>query len=85
MNTRTLFLAWQGRKTREWFPVLDADVSFRYTGGANRADKEAGFPRLIEFPDLYKAYRSPELFPVFQNRVMNRSRPDFAAYLRNLK
>ena len=91
MNTRTLFLAWQGRKTREWFPVgrLDADVSapsfcFRYTGGANRADKEAGFPRLIEFPDLYKAYRSPELFPVFQNRVMNRSRPDFAAYLRNL-
>ena len=91
MNTRTLFLAWQGRKTREWFPVgrLDADVSapsfcFRYTGGANRADKEAGFPRLIEFPDLYKAYRSPELFPVFQNRVMNRARPDFADYLRYL-
>ena len=46
--------------------------------------KEAGFPLLIEFPDLHKAYRSPELFPVFQNRVMNRARPDFADYLRQL-
>lgn len=91
MNPRSLFLAWQDKESRQWFPVgrLDADVSapsfcFRYTGGANRAEKEAGFPLLIEFPDLHQAYRSPELFPVFQNRVMNRSRPDFADYLRQL-
>ena len=91
MQTRTVFLAWQDKKSRQWFPVgrLDADVSalsfcFRYTGGANRAGKEAGFPLLIGFPDLHKAYRSPELFPVFQNRVMNRTRPDFADYLRQL-
>ena len=91
MNPRTLFLAWQDNESRQWFPVgrLDADVSgpsycFRYTGGANRAKQETGFPLLIEFPDLYKAYRSPELFPVFQNRIMNRSRPDFVDYLRQL-
>ena len=91
MNSRTLFLAWQDKETRQWFPVgrLDADVSvpsycFRYTGGANRAKREASFPLLIEFPDLQKVYPSPELFPVFQNRVMNRSRPDFADYLRCL-
>ena len=92
MNTRTLFLAWQDKaQTRQWFPVgrLDVDTeepcySFRYTGGAEQAMKKAGFPLLIEFPDLRKAYRSPELFPVFQNRVMNRARPDFADYLRYL-
>ena len=91
MNAKTLFLAWQDENSRRWYPVgrLDADVSissycFRYTGGANRAEQEAGFPLLIEFPDLRRAYRSPELFPLFQNRVMNRARPDFADYLRQL-
>ena len=91
MTTRTLFLAWQGRQTRQWFPVGRLDVSaedpyysFRYTGGAKRAVREAVFPLLMEFPDLHEAYRSPELFPVFQNRVMNRARPDFANYLHNL-
>ena len=91
MTTRTLFLAWQGKKTREWFPVGRLDVNseslfccFRYTGGAKRAKQEAGFPLLMEFPDMHEAYLSPELFPVFQNRVMNRARPDFGDYLRNL-
>ena len=93
MNTRTLFLAWQDKreKSRLWFPVgrLDADVErplyhFRYTSGAERAQEEAGFPLLIEFPWLDKDYQSSELFPIFQNRVMNGARPDFADYLRSL-
>lgn len=92
MSTKTLFLAWQDKEaSRQWFPVgrLDADVErslyrFRYTGGAKRAEKEAGFPLLIEFPRLDEAYQSPELFPLFQNRVMNRARPDFFDYLQSL-
>ena len=92
MSERTLFVAWQAPDpSRAWFPVgrLDADVErplyrFRYIGGAERAQKEEGFPPLIDFPDLRKDYRSPELFPLFQNRVMNRSRPDFAPYLQSL-
>ena len=91
MTTRTLFLAWQGKQTRQWFPVGRLDVSaedpyysFRYTGGAKRAMQEAVFPMLMEFPDLVETYQSPELFSVFQNRIMNRARPDFADYLRNL-
>ena len=93
MSETTLFLAWQDkrRESRPWFPVgrLDADVErslyrFRYTGGAERAQKEAGFPLLIEFPSLKENYQSSELFPLFQNRVMNRARPDFASYLRTL-
>ena len=92
MSTRTLFLAWQDKKpSKAWFPVgrLDADVEgslyrFRYIGGAKRAQKEVGFPLLIEFPDLNEDYQSPELFPLFQNRVMNRARPDFTDYLHRL-
>ena len=92
MNTRTLFLAWQSNKpSKAWFPVgrLDADVErslyrFRYIGGAKRAQKEVGFPLLIEFPNLNEDYQSAELFPLFQNRVMNRARPDFTDYLHRL-
>ena len=46
MSAKTLFLAWQHRRTEErrlWFPIgrLDADVSvpfyrFRYIGGARK-------------------------------------------------
>lgn len=92
MSTRTLFLAWQDNKpSKAWFPVgrLDADVDdsfyrFRYIGGAERAQEQAGFPPLIDFPDLNQDYQSSELFPLFQNRVMNPTRPDFANYLRSL-
>ena len=92
MTMKTLFLAWQDSDpSRAWFPVgqLDADVKhslyrFRYIGGAKRAQEKAGFPLLIEFPSLKEHYQSSELFPLFQNRVMNRKRPDFADYLKSL-
>ena len=92
MNTRTLFLAWQDEKSRQWFPVgvLDVDdgeppsYRFRYTGGAERARKEAKFPWLIEFPDPREDYRSPRLFPLFSNRVIAPGRPDRADYLSNI-
>ena len=90
MSIRTLYLAWQHKKesSRQWFPVgqLDADVDrpwyrFRYIGGAQRAQAEVGFSPLIEFPNLEKGYDSPRLFPLFQNRVINPTRPDLADYL----
>lgn len=91
MSEQTLFLAWQDAQTRQWFPIgrLDADVKrpmyrFRYTRGGEQAQKEVGFPWLLEFPESRGDYRSPELFSLFQNRVMARSRPDFKDYLRSL-
>ena len=57
---------------------------FRYIGGAKRARKEAGLSLRLEFPELERDYRSPELFPLFQNRVMSPSRPDFNSYLESL-
>ena len=92
MSERTLFVAWQDNNpSRALFPVgrQDADVerpsySFRYICGAQRAQKKAGFPLLLEFPRLDEDYKSSELFPLFENRVMNQKRPDFADYLHSL-
>ena len=91
MDTKTLFLAWQDKKSRQWFPVgrLDADVKppqhiFRYTHGAEEAQKKVKFQPLIEFPNMHKRYRSPELFPLFSNRVIALGRPDRMDYLTNL-
>ncbi|MXZ35505.1 MAG: DNA-binding protein [Acidobacteria bacterium] len=97
MSEKTLFLAWQDTisqdplPSRAWFPVaqLDADVDrhfyrFRYINGAKRAEQAAGFTPLTEFPDFDRDYQSKELFPLFQNRIMNRTRPDFGDYLHSL-
>lgn len=91
MSARAMFLAWQDNQNRQWFPVgrLDADFEhssfrFRYTGGAERAQQEVGFPLALDFPTLRQDYRSSELFPLFKNRVMARGRPDFTEYLRTL-
>ena len=92
MAEKTLFLAWHDTgENRLWYPVgrLDADPEssyyrFRYTGGAKRAQKEARFTLIVGFPAVDKDYRSEELFPLFQNRVMSPARPDFQSYLETL-
>lgn len=89
MTAKTLFLAWQDNEnSKRWFPVgrLDADAenrqySFRYTGGARCVAGMIGRPPVWDFPELDKAYQSAELFPLFQNRVLNPRRPDFARHL----
>ena len=88
MSAKTLFLAWQDQDRRQWFPVgrLDADVwspeyRFRYTKGAQRAQVEARFPLLPDFPKVDRDYRSKKLFALFQNRVIAAGRPDRSAYL----
>lgn len=91
MNPKTLFLAWQDKERKQWFPVgqLDADVNcplyrFRYIAGAERAHREASFPPLYEFPDLHGDYQSSELFALFKNRVIAPGRADRKNYLDNL-
>ena len=86
-----MYLSWQNRVNRLWFPVgrLDADVDlpkfvFRYIEGAKRAESEAGFTPLPIFPSMEFAYWSPELFPLFKNRVIAPRRPDRLNYLKNL-
>lgn len=81
----TLFLAWQDPNSRAWFPVgrltFDgAEYEFVYTRGAEEAKKK-NFQLVYAFPDLDKVYRSTELFPLFSNRLMRRSRADYKDYI----
>jgi hypothetical protein len=87
---KSLFLAWQA-PNRAWFPVglLDTDVrqhyyAFRYTKGALDAQREVGFSPLPAFPDFERRYESGELFPLFENRVLDSSRKNFREYLQSL-
>jgi len=92
MTNKTLFLAWQDKRvTRGWFPVGRLDVlseghgyRFRYTEGARRAHQSAGFEALLDFPKLTRSYESPDLFPLFKNRVISADRRDFSEYLKML-
>lgn len=87
---RTLYLAWQDKqRSRRWFPVGRLDFEppryrFRYVHGARRAEKDAGFPPLYDFPNFEEDYLSSELFALFKNRVIARGRPDRGEYLRHL-
>lgn len=83
---KTLFLAWLDPIARRWYPVgrLQKDrgeYEFRYTEGALSARKEAGFQPLAAFPELTSTYRSSELFALFSNRLLPRSRPDYREFI----
>lgn len=83
---KTLFLAWQDVKTRCWYPIgrLTFDgqnYQFAYTQGVKQAKENSGFQPLLSFPYLERVYTSTHLFPVFTNRLMPRSRPDYADFV----
>ncbi len=61
--------------------VSDGGWSFRYLPGADVAPAFRPFPG---FPDLRKTYQSPSLFLFFADRLMDRRRPEFVAYVRAL-
>jgi len=67
-----------------WSPVgrLDYDngtYRFVYTKGAKTA---TDFTPFNGMEDLSAIYESSELFPIFANRLMPKSRPEYEAYLR---
>lgn len=87
---KTLFLAWQAPESRTWYPVgrLDADdfrkdFVFRYLNGARDAVQD-GFRPISAFPNFERRYESSELFPLFQNRVIDQHRRGVNDYLRSL-
>ncbi len=67
-----------------WHPVgrLDFDQGmyrFVYTKGARDAK---GFRPFEGMDSLEYVYESPDLFPVFANRLLSKSRPEYDAFLR---
>ena len=89
-----LYLAWQDRRNRRWYPIGlmsqsacdPVEYEFAYVRGAEDARKVA-LPFVIPlpgFPDLGKNYRAIDVFPAFRYRAMNRGRPDLPEYLGSL-
>jgi len=83
---KKLFLAWQEPQSRRWFPIgqLTFDgknYHFAYIQGVKKAQLESNFRLLHSFPERDRIYTSSELFPLFSNRLMRRSRPDYKKYI----
>ncbi len=83
-KSQTLFVAWQDPKSRLWAPVgrlsrPDNLYHFVYTQGATEMDNFIPFGRMT---DIKKEYVSEELFPLFANRILAKSRPEYKDYLR---
>jgi hypothetical protein len=83
---KTLFLAWRDPETRRWFPVgklqyVENYYRFEYVRGALEARKQGGFCPFPSFPNMNEAYVSEVLFPLFSNRTLPRSRPDYKEYV----
>jgi len=85
VNMNALFVAWRSGDAQNgrWGPVgrLDYDgqtYRFCYTRGAHTL---AGFQPFSQMDNLGQVYESEELFPLFANRLLARSRPDYQSFL----
>jgi hypothetical protein len=81
-----LFVAWRAGDATSgvWGPVGRLDYAhplyrFCYTRGARSV---GGFHPFSQMDDLEQVYESESLFPVFANRLLSPSRPEYEAYLR---
>ena len=63
--------------------VLNGSEDYRFVY-LKAAESLEGFPRLPGLRSLYEAHESKNLFPVFRNRQMPRSRPDYRNYVKKL-
>lgn len=80
---KALFVAYQDVKSRQWAPVArltreDGRYRFAYTKGAKDLPNFVPFGRMKE---LDVEYVSEKLFPLFANRVLPKSRPEYSEYL----
>ncbi len=81
----SLYVAYRGGDARQgvWGPVgrLDFEAGiyrFSYLKGATQLP---GFQPFVEMPHLDEVYESEKLFPLFANRLLSPSRPEYEAYL----
>ena len=83
MPMKALYIAWQDPDTRCWHTVGrlsrdQKDYQFAYTRGALASPR---FGYLGRMHDTAKVYRSQDLFPLFANRLLSESRPEYSDYL----
>ena len=79
---KTLYIAWQDPKDRAWLPVgqltFDGNTyRFVYTKGAKQSSNFIPFGRMAK---LEAVYESVDLFPLFANRLLAESRPEYKQF-----
>lgn len=86
-----LLVLWHDRRNGLFFTIarLERNITspryvFRYHGDVFQEAHEYGLEPLLAFPDVGKIYKSDHLFPFFENRLMRKSRPDYAEYVQML-
>jgi len=80
---KALYLAWQDPETRRWHTVghlsrAHAGYRFAYTQGALASPR---FEYLGRMRNKALVYHSDTLFPLFANRLLDASRPEYPDYL----
>ena len=80
---KTLFIAWKDKNFSRWLTVArlcysDKRYIFCYTKGALKSDNFVPFGRFLS---LNNVYVSDELFPLFENRILNSNRSEFNDFL----
>lgn len=80
---KKIILAWRTPKNGQWIPVgllqlKNNKYIFEYTKGTKQSNEFVPFGLMKE---LHNSYESEELFPIFQNRLLPKSRPEYSAYL----
>lgn len=86
MKSKVLVVCWREPELREWIPVgrlwqEKQQFFFCYTQGLKKAQQNNNFSFFTEMTDPTKTYFSDELFPIFQNRLLSKSRPEYKRYL----
>lgn len=82
---KAIFVAWQDPKSRSWIPVgrlsrENGQFAFVYTVGAKQVHDAKRFIPFGRMTDLGAKYLSNELFPLFANRILPKSRPEYRDY-----
>lgn len=81
---KSLYLTWQDSVSRNWYPVgrlisNGTAYLFHYTKGAQASENFKPFGAMHE---LEKVYFSPDIFPLFSNRIMQKNRPEYKDLLK---
>jgi hypothetical protein len=89
---QALYVTWQDPATMRYIPIgrligglgpEQPEYEFCYLQGSHEAN-HLGFDWLLSFPDLNAVYRSNEMFPLFQNRLMSPNRAEYREFVSNL-
>ncbi|MEA3387289.1 MAG: hypothetical protein U9Q66_02675, partial [Patescibacteria group bacterium] len=77
-----LILAWRNPESRQWIPIGNLEYKnemyyFNYTNGV----KDNTFQAFGKMDDFRKTYSSKSLFPIFKNRLLAKSRPEYEDFL----